>query len=164
MNRKILHGARVRISISALAIGSLLLLTAGLAQANPPNDFAVGAGKVPSIETEVAFSAHSGPTGEDPSGHFNITIGGNEFDGHVTCLAVSGNRAVLGGEYPDFPGSGIFIRVEDNGNPSGATPDRLTWISGPPATPAFCQFLLTANFFTFPVTQGNIVVNDALVE
>ena len=164
MNRRILYGARARVSISALAIASLLLLTVGLAHANPPKDFAVGTAKVANIEGHMTFSAHSGPAGEDPSGHFNITMSGFEADGHVTCLAVLGNRAVLGGEFPGAPGNGLFFTVEDNGNPSGATPDRLGILSGPPATPAFCQALLAGDFFLFPVDQGNIVVNDALVE
>src|SRR5215210_2570444 len=43
-----------------------------------------------------AFDARSGPSGQDPSGTVRVSFGGFDETFEVTCLAVSGNRAVIG--------------------------------------------------------------------
>lgn len=43
----------------------------------------------------------------------------------VSCLSVSGNRAVIGGFDPNFGGEYLWYAV-DNGTPAGATRDQVT--------------------------------------
>ena len=148
----------------ALALG-------GTASAAPPNDSAIGSGKVAVLGGTAAsfsLSAHSGPQGEDAKGNlnfrdisFNVPGSAEKATATVTCLAVSGNRAAIVGEFkkdtpfPGFPFA--VIVVEDNGEPGGAVPDRglaLGFRISPP-----CQDVLS--FFTQPLEQGNVVVRDA---
>lgn len=143
----------------------VLLVTAALsyppsATAAPPNDSAAGAGKQDATGVSFSFSAHSGPEGEDAKGHYRITGAGAPRDGKVTCFAVVGNRAVVGGERQDAPGQGEFILVEDNGSPGDGVADRANVAVG--ATADACDSILASDMFLFPITQGNVTVNDAL--
>ena len=78
----------------------------------------------------VGIDAHSGPSGESPSGGIGVTIlvspvpgviePGPSFGFQVTCLNVQGNRATIGAS-GDFEST--LISVEDNG---GAGLDRFS--------------------------------------
>jgi hypothetical protein len=121
----------------ALAAAAFLAALCASAAANgvPNQDSAVG-----TIErltragfpTTVHVNAMSGPQGEDARGAFWTTLdvpelGQLEFRGHVTCLAVDGNRAAVRGTVdvstdPDISvGSEFQIEITDNETPgSGA--------------------------------------------
>jgi hypothetical protein len=125
---------------------------------------------VAASENHFAFSAHSGPQGEDPKGeahfHDNTTKDGTparRFQGDVTCLRVSGNRATFVVDFRKLKnrsGDGVVITVEDNGNPAGpASPDRIgvrDFNGAPPPCPD--PALSPANGV---VTRGDIDVRDA---
>jgi hypothetical protein len=74
------------------------------------------------------FDAHSGPSGENPSGTATfVELKADIFArGPVTCLTVTGNRATIGFDNQE-PGSGplnpeaILFFVEDNGTPGVGT-------------------------------------------
>lgn len=169
--RRVTSIATVALALSLAAAGTALASHNG--DRGGPQDFAVGTGS--SGESRVSFAAHGGPSPSEPvSGHFTakgslLEVGGMDigafmFEGPVTCLQVTGNRAGL--FYPirnadpkAFEGSGVFITVEDNGNPSGDTPDRLGFV-GPvplPADPISCPPGPTP----MDLDEGNITVHDA---
>jgi hypothetical protein len=105
-----------------------------------------------------AFDAHSGPAGENPTGTATISLTSTPSvftSGPVTCLAVDGNRAVIGIE--NGPGSltageGTSIEVSDD-------PDALFFrlVVAPPST------CLTdpSGYEPIPVTSGDITIVDA---
>jgi hypothetical protein len=145
----------------ALAVGT------GVANATPPNDFAVGGGKHtdpanPNVAIPFSFSAHSGPLGEDPKGQIHVASDVGIIKAEVTCLIVVGNEAFITGRSDELPGGIVVTHAVDNGEPSDGTPDLLRnsfveAIVPDPANPG-C-FLPTLP--PVPVTQGNIVVHDA---
>jgi hypothetical protein len=78
------------------------------------------------FDAQLHVNATSGPSGEDPRGHFfyrQSSSGTNQFDfsGRVTCVNVNGNLAGLAGEVTKSKnpsvaeGSGVLISVEDRG-------------------------------------------------
>jgi hypothetical protein len=73
------------------------------------------------------FDAHSGPSGENPSGSAVWFDRTDVFGGPVTCLTVTGNRATIGFEnqrnLPELVKGG-FLFVEDNGTQE-AVPDNV---------------------------------------
>jgi hypothetical protein len=158
---------------SIVTAGALAALPA-LASAdpnNPPHDQVVGHGILASAsENHFAFSVHSDPQGGNPKGqvHFfdNTTKDGTparRFQGGITCLRVSGNRATFVVDFSKLKnrsGDGTVITVEDNGNPPGqASLDRigLSDFNGQPP-PCPDPTLSPANGV---VTQGDIDVRDA---
>src|SRR3954464_8486223 len=78
-------------------------------------DSVTGSGSLLGIgDNSFAVRAQSGPAGEKPKGHLSVEEGGLLLrNGKVTCLAVDGNRAVVGADAGD--GTGIYLLVEDNG-------------------------------------------------
>jgi hypothetical protein len=124
-------------------------------------DYVVGAGRHVGVTAgdpvfEVIFSAYSGPSGEHPGGHvFQRQLGnrGGYDDGKVTCLSVTGNRAIVGLTRED--GRGQLISVVDNGKN-----DLITGF-GPflPTGPTVCP---PPPGVGVPVIQGNYLVHDAL--
>jgi hypothetical protein len=86
----------------------VLLVASGTASAShsdgqgPKMDFVSGTGReiVPEFGSfELHVNAESGPSGEDPRGHFSGSVGvfgrgTTEFSGRVTCLNVVGNAIV----------------------------------------------------------------------
>jgi hypothetical protein len=157
--------------ILALTLALLLALAVGTGVANashsdqgnstgPPQDFAVGGGKHTGIP--FAFSAHSGPLGEDPKGQLQVDFDGNKIKAEVICLVVMGNRAIITSESDEVPGGIVVTEAVDLGEPSDGTFDLLRnsfegAIVPDPDNPG-C-FLPTLP--PVPVTQGNIVVHDA---
>jgi hypothetical protein len=102
-----------------------------------------------------AFDAHSGPSGENPSGTagFWLTAGPwIRVSGSVTCLAVQGKRAVIGiaNDADSLFGGGTLFEVTDD-------PDTITLRYVDPA-PKDCSTGVTE---IYPVTSGDITITDA---
>jgi hypothetical protein len=104
-----------------------------------------------------AFDAHSGPSGENPSGTAGVwfTSFPDVFArGSVTCLTVQGNRAVIG--IANDPGGitdrGTLFEVTDN-------PD--TFIFRTLAAPATDCSSGVSSPEPFPVETGDITITDA---
>ena len=98
----------------------------------------------------VVFDAHSGPSGEDPSGTVSFTDLG--LVGQVNCLAVGGNRATIGVLFDEYLFGGL-LSVEDN---DGAGADIFALEAGEflPDCSTFPTGFLT------PIVGGDIVVTD----
>jgi hypothetical protein len=176
---------------AALTLALLVsLVVASVATSAPPNDFTTGAGKVSStfsgnaVENKFSFSAHAedansfvntlarngqyhaegtvglvpGPPFPPP---FSQTV---EVQGKVDCIRVAGNRAYFGGPIekssnPAYEGLNAYFDVVDNDQPplSGAAPDQFLFERIEPNRTCFNPINGA------PITQGNIVVNDAPV-
>jgi hypothetical protein len=112
------------------------------------------------------FSATSEPTGGDPSGQASVFVGllshSYGFGGPVTCLAVAGNSATIGGE-TDVTLGGIFryrgfrLTVVDGGG-QGSGLDTISY-ELLEAAPTDCSE--PSPFPGQTVTAGDIVVHDA---
>jgi hypothetical protein len=119
---------RRRMLFVAAAIGiGMALASPGVSGAQVSQDSVTGAGSIfgPPL---IGFNldARSGSSGENPTGTARVAQAFPEFriEGPVTCLTVTGNRAVIGlantlGNF-DF-GSGWFIEVTDD------TPDTFSF-------------------------------------
>jgi hypothetical protein len=164
---------RLLLNAAALAVLALLAFPSASAASHDPSgvpfdeDFVTGRVALPETCTPSAcfhivfvFDAHSGPSGENPTGTVRTDIESplgnfiNTFDtARVTCLNVSGNRATVGAELRGVPGA--VISLEDN---DGAGQDRfaLDLLS----TPAL---VCTANpsIALTPIFGGDITVHDA---
>jgi hypothetical protein len=109
------------------------------------------------------FDAHSGPLGQNATGTASVGSRSSVTFGSVTCLTVSGSRAVVGGDLFDNGLSGFLIVVEDNAR-SGA-PDRvavfpMTLPEPPTACPVPAD--LAAGLESWlSVIAGDLVVHDA---
>ena len=83
--------------------------------------------------------------------------------GPVTCLTVTGHRAVIGGPDIDRTGSAYLFLVEDNA--ASGTPDRLhynfTALQGAPTVCPNPDDFVADNFRPFTVVEGDLVVHDA---
>lgn len=140
----------------------------------PKKDFARGTGHfegpnpVSGQPTDLMMhvSAQSGPSGENPKGHFFVKREAPSelrVRGEVTCLKVVGNQAVVGGriergQMPDavFPiGGGVLFQFDDSGE-ARLIPDRMQ--GSPTSTPTVCPNPIPAA--RLPVQQGNFVVHD----
>ena len=130
--------------ILATAIAGVALALPSNSSAGPPAptfiDTAKASGDNLLLDDFSAFDiqvdAFSGPSGEDPGGQ--VTFGFNPlFDvepvtGPVTCLAVTGNSAVMtvAGPFSSFPNFPAFtVKVVDNG---GSGLDRFEYFPVPP--------------------------------
>jgi hypothetical protein len=118
------------------------------------------------FDAQLHVNATSGPSGEDPRGHFfyrQSSSGTNQFDfsGRVTCVNVNGNLAGLAGEVTKSKnpsvaeGSGVLISVEDRGQ--GAE-DVARVRLNLPAPPPECSFIIMRVDFQ----KGNFIVHDAM--
>lgn len=156
----------------------LLIATPGGAGANhsegegPQHDLAAGSGKIEQFGTFVHVNAQGDPAGTDANGtffvrqtFFRLPL---DFSGKVTCLLVTGNQAIVGGEVTKnspvppggvlpnpAPGTGVLIDLRDNGD--AGTPDSVNFTFRP-QPPTVCPPL---NSHQFPIDQGNYVVHDA---
>jgi hypothetical protein len=159
------------------AAGMAALALSGSASA-VDGDMAAGGGK--SLNDIFNLSAHSGPLGQDARGHmhakntrmFEGTPGFDfEFDGTVRCLRVLGNLAVVGGRTNELEvlGApnlneqnfrGFTFYVEDRSQLG--LPDEISFEFVFPLEQTVCP---VPNPFTpmFPLTNGNVVVRDALL-
>ena len=152
--------SRLRKLTVALAAGALVAPATTGATARS-GDFAVGGGKHAG-GVHFAFSAHSGPNGEDPRGEIQLFIAGEMKPAAVTCLIVTGNEAIITATSDAVPGGIVVVDAVDNGNPADAIPDLLRgsfegFIYESPNRPGCFLPVLPP----VPVDQGNIVVKDA---
>jgi hypothetical protein len=130
-----------RAALAAVAASLLVLLVAPPASGShdpsgapfDDEDFVVG-----SFSTGVATTtvdAHSGPSGENPSGEITVQSPLGSATGSVSCLNVAGNRATVGTDlvggflvfFEDNDGAGQdrFVPVETGAAPSVCPPDPL---------------------------------------
>jgi hypothetical protein len=113
-----------------------------------------------------AVSAH-GAAGEKANGQLdNSFIIAGRYK--VGCLAVSGNRAVVGGLHTtSAPNSDVFLLLEDNGPPGSPVPDTGSELfGGGDANDEMCARILRFSFPLDPqlVIQGDIEITDAAAE
>jgi hypothetical protein len=151
----------IAVRVTGLAVVALLIAPASVAAQTPRQDSATGAGgSASNIGFTFDFTAISAPSGENPSGEAFVGCCGSpifiEVEGPVTCLAVSGNRAVIGMRDPTpISGIGFLELVAVDGGPGGAQ-DLFT--AFPLDSPADCVSELTGQ----PIfSSGDITVVDA---
>ena len=142
---------------------------------DPSKDFAVGGftgqgTNNDGFPNKVGLSAHSGPLGEDATGHVSETephffppgsSSTRQARFRVTCLAVLGDDAALGLVPTDAASNDeanqFVLAVRDNGLPNGVG-DQYAFV--PDVLAADCALALgEASFF---VQRGNILVHNAL--
>jgi hypothetical protein len=133
--------------------------------AGPKQDLVSGTSHFEDLgfDSQLHVNATSGPTGEDPRGHFVyrqsfLGITHEDISGTVTCVTVNGNVAGVGGEVTKSKnlfvpeGRGVVISVEDRGHGEEDAASVFFTL----ATPTECPFLGTVDF-----QKGNFIVHDA---
>ena len=149
-----------RVPLIAVVAVWMAVLTPSVAQGQE-GDAVVGSGIFSEVALELPFEvdAHSGPSGENPTGH--LTLGA--FDSTIGCLRVEGDTAVLGVNFiglptqpPPFPGAAI--RFDDGG---AGGPDRAFINLGGVFGPGDCPAPQSVTDNPVTVTSGNVVVLDA---
>jgi hypothetical protein len=95
--------------------------------------------------------AKSGPNGENASGHLSAS----DFNGFVTCLSVTGNRAAVGGVGSN---SAMIMTVVDNG-PTGI--DTVQRAVAPAAVRPNCAAASFANQVPVATDSEGFIVIDA---
>ena len=124
----------------------------------PAGDSVTGSGTVGDTRADAFFfqiDAHSGPTGENPTGSALIDpaiLVDEPFGGPITCLAVRANVATLNFEEPGST-SGVTLVATDS--PTG---DQIAFVGGGRA-PTDCSPV--TNPRNQPLNGGDIVVTDA---
>jgi hypothetical protein len=115
---------------------------------------------------DIDIHASSGPSGESPSGRGflvvtnpgpgNIAIGSRSVD-NVTCLAVSGNHAVVVFRDATF---GLFVAEAMDNGPANSGLDTFFALPGDPSrSPSDCSPLGLMHSDT--VTSGDVAIQDA---
>jgi hypothetical protein len=140
-----------RVPIVALVVAATVASSPATAQV-PTEDSVTGVSSPPEAGSYFRFDAHSGPSGENPTGSVDL-IATPSFPGDVVCLRVSGNRATIGVSVPSL-GFLVHFWVEDNDGPGS---DRLATefasaLTCPPEPGPFSPF--------YPIT-GDLHVVDA---
>ena len=150
--------------VLALALPGTLLGPHTASAQTPPQDSVTGTLPDDTVHPVIwTINASSGPSGENPTG----TLEG-EFFGRlpfpVTCLQVTGNRAVIGGRATQ-PSANIDVRVYlivvDE---PGEVQDRISreFFVDDPLAPATCaEYDAQTGRIPFPVPFGSVVVIDA---
>ena len=133
---------------------------------------AVIGGVIDAGGANVGFNARSDPNGENPTGHISTTIPFAAPPGDplqlridVTCVAVAGDLAAVGGIISEssandiFAGFNLVVVFRDTGLPGGEG-DAVAPFPGAPAAscPAFVALAAGAP----PIQNGNVTVNDAI--
>jgi hypothetical protein len=124
--------------VSYAARGGTLTLRQDRAYCAPAGPPAFGQCSIPG-KLDFDFDASSGPLGENPTGTFLWESLPFHFEGQVTCLQVTGNRASVGGtitassSHPQFVGRGLAFTVVDN------TPGAPDLVSYPASLQQFLQ-------------------------
>ncbi len=113
---------------------------------NARQDSVMGSGTTDCLRETFEVNAQSGPSGESPTGQVRCGV---FFSGPVTCLAVTGNVALLNISTTEF--GTVALRITDNG-PSG---DRVE------AIPGFGCAAPQPSYVDFDFRGGDIVVVDA---
>jgi hypothetical protein len=140
-----------------------LLLAPGAGASHDPSgapfgeDFVVGSFTTtpPTFIIEFTIDAHSGPSGENPTGDVRVDTGDGAAAGRVSCLNVTGSRATIGVDFADPSIGGGFFFVEDN---DGAGQDAFSAApTGEP--PSVCP--ADPSTPPAPISDGDITVHDA---
>lgn len=163
--------------LASIGILATLVVAPAAQAAIKSHDLVVARGTTARLIKEFSLIAASSPVGARPRGRVSFEQGGGEypgpfhFEGTVSCLAVDGNRAVVGVDIDversrvDF--QGYFITVVDGG-PSAlgrdtihAAPSRYS--TGRDFAPTDCALSTFENpiFGPDPLTSGGIWVRDA---
>jgi hypothetical protein len=128
----------------------------------PKHDLVVGSARFSVPVASVRINAKSGPSGENPRGHFFLSESGWQFRGSVTCVRVVGNLASVGGRVTRSTGvgappvgSGFIQLTQDNGSPGRHDRSQTIRVPSPPMT---CPLPTTPSFV---LARGNYVVHDA---
>jgi hypothetical protein len=146
-----------RVSVSLFAVFVTVVALGVPAQGaaaapTPPQDFVVGGGDASGSFLTFAIDARSDPLGGTPSGVVSGTLfvgpAPGSFAFSVSCLAVHGNRAVIGA-------GPLWLVVVDNG-PAGSPPDAFVGSLGP----TDCSSEPPGQFGG-SLLSGDIVVRDA---
>jgi hypothetical protein len=152
----------IKLGTVLMAVG-LLWATAAFAGGNPGDK--VTAGGITGADSRMGGTAHSGPSGEDPSGQFNIRNdrGIGDVKGKVTCLRVTGNHATVAIQIdkaanPQYEGMYRVVFLEDNGNPDHGQPVDFIYGLDPQPQPSDCSEPFNKNV---PLDHGNIVITDS---
>jgi hypothetical protein len=153
----------MRKPVLAALVALVIYPTASIAQ-RPSEDSVTGSGTLRFVGGapeeddyfSFAFDAHSGPSGENPSGTAGLWITTDPdigARGPVTCLVVQGKRAAIGiaNDATIFHEGTVFEVTDD--------PDTLTFSFVNPAPTTDCSSGVTR--FTYPITSGGITITDA---
>jgi hypothetical protein len=119
-----------RLLLLPALVGVVALALPALAAAQPVGDSVTGSGVSSACGGSVTVDAHSGPSGENPTGTVHC---GSLFSGPVTCLNVTDNVAVLNVQDPLF--GSIAVRITDN----GASGDRFDDVKPLPISKDQCK-------------------------
>jgi hypothetical protein len=146
-------------ALAAVAASLLVLVLAPAAGAShDPSGEPVGEDFVTGSFSAVGFvftiDAHSGPSGENPTGEVTVSTRFGSQTGRVTCLNVASNRATIGVDL-SATGSGFFF-VEDN---DGASQDRFVGAPSPTGDPPSVCPVDPLNPLS-PILDGDITVHD----
>jgi hypothetical protein len=146
--------------LPVLVAGVFCCIPAVAAAQTPNQDFVVGTAGFgePQFGVTAAIDAHSGPSGENATG--TATFGARQtfFGGPVTCLTVTGNRAIIGGDSAFVGPAGYFFVVVDNS--AMGVPDLFGLLFPPPAeAPTTCPSDLDVPLQ--PASSGDLIVHDA---
>jgi Ca2+-binding RTX toxin-like protein len=158
---------RLLLGIPCLA-AAFLLITGGATASHDPSgepfdeDFVVGIAEVGECSlgcSTTSLDAHSGPLGENATGTARFGLRVNQIGGPVTCLTVTCNRAVVGGQDTFFTSGGYLFSVEDNA--ASGTPDRFALAARLPEAPTTCPGPDDLDPTFSSVITGDLVVHNA---
>jgi hypothetical protein len=144
-----------RLGLAIAAIAAIAISDAAKAQV-PAGDSVTGSGTVNPGPVTFSFDAHSGPSGENPTGTASIGVAPNFFRGAVTCLLVSGNTARFAIGDDPFSG-GVEFQVTDNAG--AGVPDTLAAVLQLRGVPDCSPLPMTVP--AVPISTGDIAVVDA---
>jgi hypothetical protein len=121
------------------------------------------------LAQQLTIHAVSAPHGQDPAGSFSLSGRGEEVSGHVTCLRVSGNQALVGvaidhTNMPPGPGATrtnwLLFGLADNGSP-GTGRDTFTYGGGTDSVVDPCLLPLgVGGGGGFALADGEITIVD----
>jgi hypothetical protein len=144
---------------------AIVALFPGRADAAPDGDSVVGTGviEIPNplapgstVPIDISLDAHSDASGGNPTGTVLVTLTAASltlYSGPVTCLAVTGNTAIIG--FDDVSSGHVIFEVVDNS--ALGTPDTIGLND---ADPTGCS--LPESPVASPLVYGDFVVHDAL--
>ena len=139
----------------ALAATAAMAVSAAAQAQAPAGDSVTGGGTVGPGVVTFSFDAHSGPSGENPTGTASIGTEPNILRGAVTCLVVSGNTARFAIGQDPFSG-GVKFQATDNAG--AGVPDTLAVLVELRGVPDCSP--LPANVTAAPISTGDIAVVD----
>ena len=148
-----------RLRVIFAAILTLTFVAIGMspasAQGTGENTVTGGGSTADGFFTAISVDAHSDPSGANAGGTVSFTVlGAFNVSGPVTCLAVDGNRAVIGFNDVTSGFGPVTVEVVDNGS-SGTPPD--TFFADPIPTDCLSDPTLGSGG---PLGSGDLVVHE----